>query len=86
MLLRDWRGGRHRFSARPGEVTGHLGPNGPGKSTTMKMVTRKYALLLGRLISGLCLLYAFNRHRAQSAVIYFEEIPEERMTTLGLDA
>jgi len=27
------------FTARPGEVTGYLGANGSGKSTTMKMVT-----------------------------------------------
>ena len=27
------------FSARPGEITGYLGLNGSGKSTTMKMIT-----------------------------------------------
>jgi ABC-2 type transport system ATP-binding protein len=27
------------FTARPGEVTGYLGPNGSSKSTTMKMIT-----------------------------------------------
>jgi ABC-2 type transport system ATP-binding protein len=27
------------FTARPGEVTGYLGANGSGKSTTMKMIT-----------------------------------------------
>ena len=27
------------FSARPGEITGYLGANGSGKSTTMKMIT-----------------------------------------------
>jgi len=27
------------FSARAGEVTGYLGANGSGKSTTMKMIT-----------------------------------------------
>ena len=27
------------FEARPGEVTGYLGANGSGKSTTMKIIT-----------------------------------------------
>jgi ABC-2 type transport system ATP-binding protein len=27
------------FIARPGEVTGYLGANGSGKSTTIKMIT-----------------------------------------------
>jgi ABC-2 type transport system ATP-binding protein len=27
------------FTARAGEVTGYLGANGSGKSTTMKMIT-----------------------------------------------
>src|SRR5580698_10594490 len=27
------------FQARPGEITGYLGANGSGKSTTMKMIT-----------------------------------------------
>ena len=31
-------------------------------------------------------LWAFNRHRAKSAVIYFEEVPPELITTLGLIA
>jgi ABC-2 type transport system ATP-binding protein len=30
---------RVSFAARPGEVTGYLGANGSGKSTTMKMIT-----------------------------------------------
>jgi hypothetical protein len=29
-------------------------------------------------------LWAFNRYRAKSAVLYFEELPEEIITTLGL--
>jgi len=29
-------------------------------------------------------LWAFNRHQAKSAVLYFEELPEEVITTLGL--
>jgi hypothetical protein len=31
-------------------------------------------------------LWAFNRHRARSAVLYYEELPEEVITTLGLIA
>jgi apolipoprotein N-acyltransferase len=31
-----------------------------------------------------CGLYFFNRYRARSAVLYFEELPEEVITTLGL--
>jgi len=29
-------------------------------------------------------LWAFNRHRAKSAVLYFEELPDVQITTLGL--
>jgi hypothetical protein len=31
-------------------------------------------------------LWAFNRHQAKSAVLYFEELPDEVLTTLGLIA
>ncbi len=31
-----------------------------------------------------CGLWAFNRHRAKSGVLYYEELPEEIITTLGL--
>jgi hypothetical protein len=31
-------------------------------------------------------LWAFNRHRAESAVLYFEELPEQLITTLGLSS
>ncbi len=31
-------------------------------------------------------LWAFNRHRAKSAVLYFEEVPPEIITTLGITA
>ena len=37
--------------------------------------------VLGAVALG---LWAFNRHRAKSAVLYFEEIPPEVITTLGL--
>jgi hypothetical protein len=39
--------------------------------------------LLGAVLGG---LWAINDHRAHSAVIYFEEIPDEVITTLGLSA
>jgi len=37
------------FSARPGEVTGYLGPNGTGKSTTMKMITGLIEITQGHI-------------------------------------
>jgi hypothetical protein len=37
--------------------------------------------LLGTVGLG---LWAFNHHRAKSAVLYFEELPEQVITTLGL--
>jgi hypothetical protein len=37
--------------------------------------------LLGTMGLG---LWAFNHHRAKSAVLYFEELPEQVITTLGL--
>jgi len=46
----------------------------------------RFALLLGFLIAALGALYAYNRHRARTAVIYFEELPEEPITTLKLSA
>jgi hypothetical protein len=41
------------------------------------------ATVFGGVAVGLC---AFNRRRAKSAVIYFEELPEDVITTLGLNA
>jgi len=38
------------FSARPGEVTGYLGPNGSGKTTTMKIVTGLIEMTLGHVL------------------------------------
>jgi len=43
-----------------------------------------YAGLLIALIAAASALWAFNRHQAKSAVLYFEELPEELITTLGL--
>ena len=40
------------------------------------MTTVLVALALG--------LFVFNHHRAKSAIIYFEELPPELITTLGL--
>ena len=37
------------FSARPGEVTGYLGPNGLGKSTTMKMINGLIEMTFGHI-------------------------------------
>ena len=44
----------------------------------------RFACTLGALIAVDFGLWAFNRHRAKSAVLYFEELPEEVITTLGL--
>src|ERR1039458_7946984 len=38
------------FCARPGEVTGYLGPNGSGKTTTMKMITALIELTFGHIL------------------------------------
>ena len=43
-----------------------------------------YAGLCIVLITAACGLWVFNRHRAKSAVLYFEELPEELITKLGL--
>jgi hypothetical protein len=44
----------------------------------------RFARLCAVLIAVACGLWAFNRYRAQSAVLYFEELPEEVITTLGI--
>ena len=46
----------------------------------------KSALMLGFLFAASCALFCLNRYRARSAVIYFEELPDEVITTLGLSA
>lgn len=38
------------FAARPGEVTGYLGPNGSGESTTMKMITGLLEMTMGEIL------------------------------------
>src|ERR1700678_4360075 len=38
------------FTARAGEVTGYLGANGSGKSTTMKMITGLIAASSGEIL------------------------------------
>ncbi len=38
------------FQARPGEITGYLGANGSGKSTTMKMITGLIEPTSGRIL------------------------------------
>src|ERR1700678_112243 len=40
------------FVARPGEVTGYLGANGSGKSTTMKLATGLIAPTSGEILLG----------------------------------
>lgn len=37
------------FTARPGEITGYLGANGSGKSTTMKMITALIEMSSGEI-------------------------------------
>lgn len=46
----------------------------------------RYGFLLCFLFGAGGGLYAFNLHRAKSASIYFEELPEEVITTLKLNA
>jgi ABC-2 type transport system ATP-binding protein len=38
------------FSARPGEITGYLGPNGSGKTTTLKMITGLLETTSGQIL------------------------------------
>lgn len=44
----------------------------------------RFACMIGALVAVAFGLWAFNRYRAKSAVLYFEELPEEVLTTLGL--
>jgi hypothetical protein len=45
---------------------------------------RLYAILLPAMMALAAGLWTFNRHQAKSAVLYYEELPEEVITTLGL--
>jgi hypothetical protein len=44
----------------------------------------QYARMVGTLVVVASVLWAFNRYRAKSAILYFEELPDEVITTLGL--
>jgi hypothetical protein len=44
----------------------------------------RFICMLTVLATSAVGLWAFNRHQAQSAILYFEELPEEIITTLGL--
>ena len=46
----------------------------------------RYMCLIAILGTGALGVLAFNRHRAKSAVLYFEELPPDVITTLGLVA
>ena len=44
----------------------------------------RYPLVVVILVGLAFGLWHFNRHRARSAILYFEELPPEVITTLGL--
>jgi hypothetical protein len=44
----------------------------------------RYALMISVLMIAAFGLYELNRHRAKSAIIYFEDLPPELITSLGL--
>jgi hypothetical protein len=44
----------------------------------------KFVCMVSVLAAAALGLLTFNRYRAQSAILYFEELPEEVITTLGL--
>ena len=61
------------FSARAGEITGYLGPNCSGKSTTMKMITGLLETTSGKIL--------FNGEFIESDLIAYKQrmgyVPEE---------
>jgi len=46
----------------------------------------RYAVMTITLVAAALALWTFNRHRAKSAVLYFEELPPQVILTLGLDS
>jgi len=46
----------------------------------------QFLCMTGALLATVAALRAFNHHQAKSAAIYFEELPREEITTLGLFA
>jgi len=46
----------------------------------------RYGFMFSLLVGLAAGLFAYNDHQAKSAVIYFEEAPDELITTLGLSA
>jgi hypothetical protein len=44
------------------------------------------ACMVGLLVALAFGLWAFNHHRAKSAILFFEELPEVQITTLGLSS
>jgi hypothetical protein len=46
----------------------------------------RYGFMISLLVGLAVALFAYNDHRAKSAVIYFEETPDAVITTLGLSA
>jgi ABC-2 type transport system ATP-binding protein len=61
------------FSVEPGEVTGYLGPNGSGKTTTMKMITGLMEMTSGEIL--------FNGERIHRDLLAWKRrvgyVPEE---------
>jgi ABC-2 type transport system ATP-binding protein len=61
------------FCARPGEITGYLGANGSGKSTTMKMITALIEMSAGEI--------SFEGKPIQSNLMAYKQrlgyVPEE---------
>ncbi len=61
------------FTARPGEITGYLGANGSGKSTTMKMITALIEMSSGEIL--------FEGRPIQSDLMAYKQrlgyVPEE---------
>lgn len=59
------------FTVRPGEILGYLGPNGSGKTTTVKMITGLMEPTL-------------RDDDPRSRVLVFEEVPDTPFELLNL--